>query len=148
MKKLLTIVALFFRLVGLGQSDPVVWQYTYKKISKNIFEIHLIATIQSPWHLYSQMTPAGGPVASVIQFKINPLIILSGKTGETGKMVTKHEKVFDVDVKYYEGQVDFVQAVELKAKVKTNVTGSIKYMVCDDERCLAPKEVNFTINLN
>jgi thiol:disulfide interchange protein DsbD len=56
--------------------------------------------------------------------------------------------VFGVDVKYFSGKVDFVQLVKLKSKAKTNFTGSVEFMVCNDQQCLPPATQKFSIALN
>ena len=44
-------------------------------------------------------------------------------------------------------KVDFVQVVKLKANAKTNVSGNVEFQTCNDEKCLPPKTVNFSIAL-
>jgi hypothetical protein len=63
-------------------------------------------------------------------------------------MITKHETVFGVDVKYFDGKVDFVQKVKLKGTAKTNFTGSVTFMVCNDEQCLPAATQKFSLYLN
>ena len=76
-------------------------------------------------------------------------IIQSDRAGKgNGKMITKHETVFDVDVKYFDGEVDFVQKVKMKGTAKTNITGSVTFMVCNDEQCLPPTTQKFSLALN
>lgn len=127
--------------------DPVKWTFSSKKIDDKTFEVHLTATVQSPWTIYSQTTPDGGPLATSFSFNNNPLLILSGKVKEVGTMHKKHEEVFGVDVFYYKDKVDFVQVVKLKTKAKTNLSGKLEYMACDEEQCLPPKEVTFSVAL-
>lgn len=131
---------------GFAQ-DVVQWNFSAKKIADKVYEVHFTPAVQSPWHIYSQSTPEGGAVATSIQFSANPLLVVDDKPMEIGKVVTKHEDVFGVDVKYLDGKVDFVQTVKLKAKVKTNVNGSITYMACKNEECLPPQTVKFNIKL-
>jgi cytochrome c biogenesis DsbD-like protein len=83
-----------------------------------------------------------------ITYVKNPLIVVVGTTKEEGKLEKKHEDVFDLDVKYYNNQVSFVQTVKLVKNVKTNISGEIRFMVCTDRQCLPPTEVPFSINLN
>ncbi|MES2331172.1 MAG: protein-disulfide reductase DsbD domain-containing protein [Bacteroidota bacterium] len=147
MKKVIIISFLFCVNHLFAQADPVSWNFSAKKIKANSYEIHLSATVQPPWHIYSQHTPAGGPVASVISFAKNPVVSLDGGVLEKGNEIMKHEEVFKVDVRFFNGTVDFVQKVNVKAKIKTNVSGSIKYMVCNDKECLAPKTVPFNIEI-
>jgi len=53
--------------------------------------------------------------------------------------VVKHEEVFGVDVKYFEGKVDFVQRVKLRGSAKNEFfPGTVEFMVCNDQQCLPP----------
>jgi Disulphide bond corrector protein DsbC len=131
-----------------AQRTPYSWTFTAKKIAADSYEIHLSATVQSPWHTYSQFTPAGGPVPTKFSFAKNPLYKMEGAVKEEGKMITKHEEVFGVDVKYFEGDVDFVQVVKMKSGAKTNLTGSVTFMVCNDAECLPPTTQKFSVALN
>ena len=47
----------------------------------------------------------------------------------------------------YGETVSFVQTIKLKSTVKTNLSGTIKYMVCNDKKCLPPKEYPFTVKV-
>ena len=127
--------------------NPVKWSFTSKKISNDTYEVHLTATIDQRWHIYSQTTPEGGPVPTAITFSRNPLLTLSGDTKEEGKLEQHNEPLFGVDVKQYSNKVDFVQTVKLKNNVKTNASGSVEFMVCNDKECLPPKTVQFSVSL-
>jgi Disulphide bond corrector protein DsbC len=139
---------IFLFLFFFPQQSPCAWTFTSKKIDANTYEIHCTATISGYWHTYSQFTPDGGPVPTKFTYGKNPLYTLDGNTAEKGSMITKHESVFNADVKYFEGEVDFVQRVKLKTKAKTNFTGSVEYMVCNDSQCLPPTNQKFTLALN
>ena len=60
---------------------------------------------------------------------------------------THFEEVFDIDTKYYNNKVEFVQVVNVKGNAKTNLTGTVEYMACNDRECLPPKSVPFSIAL-
>lgn len=149
MKKI--VFAIFSFVLGFNvfaqAQDPVIWSYTAKKKSANTYEVVLSARLDDAWHIYSVNTPKGGPVATKINFKKNPLVTVEGTVKENGKLETMKDKVFSVDVKYYSDRVDFVQVVKVKGNVKTNIAGTIEYMVCDDEQCLPPTKKNFDIKL-
>ena len=127
--------------------DPVQWSYAAKKKSNNFYEVVITGTVEHPWHIYSMTTPKGGPVPTNITFKKNPLVLLDGKTKENGKLKVEKDNVFGVDVKYFNDRVEFVQAVKLKGNVKTNIGGTVEYMVCDDSQCLPPTKKTFDIKL-
>jgi len=153
MKRILIVLvlALGFSLSSLAQiatNKPYSWNYSAKKLATGSYELHITMAINSNWHTYSQTTPDGGPVATKFTFAKNPLYSFAGDVKENGKLLQKNEKVFGVDVKYYEGKVDYVQVVKVKANAKTNVSGTVEFMVCNDRTCLPPTTESFSIALN
>jgi thiol:disulfide interchange protein DsbD len=145
---ILTTILLFFALALLAQAaSPVNWSYATRKKADKVYEVVLTATLPKPWHIYSQHTPKGGPVPTKITFKANPLLTLDGDAVEAGNLKTDHDENFGVDVKYFADKVEFVQTVKLKSPVKTNVTGTIEFMVCNDEKCLPPAKQPFDVKL-
>jgi hypothetical protein len=147
-RALLLLVFFSIGFIKVKAQDPYKWTFTAKKISDQQYELHCLVYVTDPWHTYSQFTPAGGPVPTRFSFKKNPLVTLVGHVSENGKMLVKHEKVFGVDVKYFEGQVDFIQKIKCKNKIKTNLSGSVEFMVCNDQECLPPATSNFNVPLN
>lgn len=147
MKKLLVLAAFVFAtLSGNAQMNPITWSFTAKKISDKNYEIHMTATIQTKWHLYSQTQP-GDAIVNPTTFIINanPLFKLEGKIKEVGKMEKFKDKDLGVSANQYSKTVDFIQQIKMKANVKTNFTGNVEYQTCDDHQCLPPKKVNFSI---
>jgi len=150
MKKFaITFAALFILFSALHAQiqDPVKWKYSAVKKSDKEYTVTISATLLPDWHIYSMNTPNGGPVPTTFNFKKNPLVVIDGKTAEAGKANTMHDDIFGVDVKYYSETVTFIQPVKLKSAVKTNLSGTIKYMVCNDKMCLPPKTVPFNIQI-
>jgi hypothetical protein len=145
-----TIIYLLVFITGVisanAQLNPVNWAFTSKKIADKTYEIHLTATMQSGWHLFSQVQPEDA-VANPTEFKINsnPLVTLNGKIKEIGNMEKFHDAKLDISANQYANKVDFVQLVKLKNNVKTSITGSVEYQTCDDKKCLPPKTITFSI---
>jgi thiol:disulfide interchange protein DsbD len=145
-----TIIYLLVVITGAisanAQLNPVTWTFTSKKIAEKTYEIHLTATMQSGWHLFSQVQPEDA-VANPTEFKINsnPLVTLNGKIKEIGNMEKFHDAKLDISANQYAKKVDFVQLVKLKNQVKTSITGSVEYQTCDDKKCLPPKTITFSI---
>jgi len=51
-----------------------------------------------------------------------------------------------MEVKYEVGpQIEFLEILKIKDNVKTNIKGSLSYMMCNDKQCLPPKEVAFDL---
>lgn len=142
------IPVLILTLANLASAQtPVQWNFSAKKVTNNTYEVTLKASVDNPWHIYSQTTPDGGPLPTKITFTKNPLVTIEGKAKENGELVMKHEEVFGIDVKYFEGEVSFVQTVKLKASAKTNLRGTVEFMVCTNQQCLPPTTVPFDIAL-
>ena len=148
MNRLILIFASFlFGSAAFAQSDVVEWKFESKKLADKKYEVKLIAVVKNPWHIYSTTTPDGGPLPTKISFTKNPLTAFDGKVKEVGKLETHFEEVFDVDTKYFNNKVEFVQVVNLKGNAKTNVAGTVEFMACNDKECLPPKSVPFSIAL-
>lgn len=147
MKKLfLFLVILLAAGTAFGQ-DPVSWSYEAKKKSAGVYEIVITAELSRSWHLYSQHTGKGGPIPTRISFKPNPLITRTGTVKEVGKLEKQYDENFKTDVLYFSNKVEFVQTVKVKGNAKTNVAGTIEYMVCDDSKCLPPAKKTFDLKL-
>ena len=126
--------------------NPVLWSYETVKKSDKQYDIVITATIESPWHIYSQFVK-GGPIPTSFQFKANPLVQLSGKTKEVGKLEKKFDKNFNAVIATFANKVQFIQTVNLKVASKTKIAGLIEFMVCNDEKCLPPTKVSFEVTL-
>jgi len=148
MKHLFAILSvLFITHLAVAQSNrQVKWSYTTKKISENVYEVHMTATINGNWHMYSQ-DGGEGPFSTTFTFTKNPLINFDGKVKEVGKMKKVYEEAFKSNVRFYEKTVNFVQTIKLRGSAKTNVSGKVEFMVCNDTTCLPPSEVEFSVSI-
>ncbi|MEP7279514.1 MAG: protein-disulfide reductase DsbD domain-containing protein [Bacteroidota bacterium] len=125
----------------------VQWVYATKKIADKTYEVHMTATINGNYHIYAQDVGVEGPQPTVFTFVKNPLIGLTGKVKETGKIIRKNEEVWGGSVQYYEKAVDFIQVIKLKGNIKTNLVGTVEFMVCNESQCLPPSTVPFKVNI-
>jgi len=137
------ILMLFAIAVKAQILTPVHWSYAAKKISKDEAIVFVKATIDPGWHVYSQYVKEGGPVKTTFTFDPPKEYTLIGTTQEP-KPITRNEKVFSMDVSFFENSVIFQQKVKLKSAT-ANVTGKFEYMACNDEKCLPPDEVTFSV---
>lgn len=135
-------------LIVTGQS-PVSWTFTTKKLGAKTYEIHMTATIENGWHLYSQNQPEDA-IANPTSFTLNPNPLFSnnGKIKEIGKLEKFKDIKLGLSANQYSKKVEFVQIINLKGNAKTNFSGSVEYQTCDDKKCLPPKTVNFNVALN
>jgi Disulphide bond corrector protein DsbC len=143
---IICVFVIMLALAAEAQLNPVSWIFTTTKKGDKIYEIHMKAIIQSGWHMYSQTQP-GDAIAIPTGFTLNsnPLLALDGKIKEIGSVEKFHDAKLGISANQFSNSVDFIQMVKLKAKVKTNMTGSVEYQTCNDQKCLPPKTVNFSI---
>ncbi len=137
----------FFIFSNAQIENPVRWAYSAKKIADKTYEIHLTASIDGNWHIYAQDAGEGPEPTSFI-FTANPLVKREGKVLEIGKKESAFDPNFNSTLKFFSNKVDFVQKVKVKTSASTVVSGTITYMVCNDKKCLPPKDVPFSVKLN
>lgn len=134
MKKWLFTIALAFGFYLLHAQSPVSWSFNSKKISEKTYEVHLVANIQSGWHLYSQDQPSDAiAIPTSVSINNNPLLKLDGRVKEVGKMEKFTDKNLGISAHQYSNKVDFVQVIKVKSNARTNVSGSVEFQTCDDK---------------
>ena len=147
-KSLILGLLLLTATAASAQLNPITWSFSAKKIADKTYELQRTATIQTNWHLYSQVQPEDA-VAMPTTFELNPnpLFTLDGKIKEIGKLEKYTDKVLKVSANQYSNTVTFTQVVKLKGNAKTSITGTVEYQTCDDKKCLPPKKVSFKVAL-
>jgi hypothetical protein len=145
MKRILLVLAgILIPMNLLGQIlKPVKWSYAARKISETEAVVLIKASIGDGWHIYSTRQKAGGPVKTTITFFKGQGYDLSGKLIEP-KPITQYEKNFGINVNYFEHEVVFQQRMHV-SRSKLSIKGRINFMVCNDQKCLPPEDVGFTI---
>jgi len=144
------VLSFLFLCCVLGMSaqilKPVTWSFSNKQVSDTEFDLVLTASIENSWHLYSQFIADGGPVPTSFKFNPSPDYVLVGKVAESPKPKKIYEKVFEMDVAFFEKKAVFTQKIKLKvpdAKIK----GTLTFMVCDDSQCLPPEDLDFSFDV-
>jgi DsbC/DsbD-like thiol-disulfide interchange protein len=146
MKKLLAAIAILFATGAHAQIlTPVKWGYAAKKISPTEAVVFIKATIDAGWHIYSQTIKGSGPVPTSFTFSPSKQYSLIGKTAEP-KAIVRFEKAFGINVGFFETSVIFQQKIKLKAAQAT-VKGKLEYMTCNDQKCLPPEDLDFTVEI-
>lgn len=149
MKKII-ITSLFLITSFLGFSqifEPVKWATSVEKISDSDFDLIAKATLDDGWHLYSQNIDDGGPIPTSFNFEnVENVYQLIGKTTE-GEGHEGFDKVFEMDIKYFEKEAIFKQRIRLLKSGKVVVNGTLEFMVCDDTTCLPPTEVDISFTV-
>jgi hypothetical protein len=141
-KFITTISGICAVLVCVSQ-QPVQWNYSTKKIGDLKYEIHIVASIEPPYHIYSKDNNEDLGQPTIITFQKSPILKEDQEVTEVGDL--KKELINKNTISYFERKVEFIQVIELTANVKTNVKGTISFMACTNTHCLPPEKRNFSI---
>lgn len=117
--------------------QPVTWETSVKKISDTEYDIIYNATIEKGWHLYSQdeIDDIGPIPTEFIYTNEANSFELKGKTSEP--IVSPiYDKVFEIDIKYFNNNAQFVQRIQLNDISVTTIDAEVIYMTCNDEKCI------------
>lgn len=136
-------LSILFNATNAQILNPVHWAYASKKINKNEAMLYFKATVDAPWHIYSINQKDGGPDKTSFAFTAADGFELDGSVTEP-KPITRFEKAFNIDVSYFENSVIFTQKIILKLPHPI-IKGRLHYMVCNDQKCLPPADIDFTI---
>jgi thiol:disulfide interchange protein DsbD len=147
MKHLLFIFLFCLSTLSFSQIyDPVAWETAVEKVSDNTYKLIATAKIEKGWHLYGQDIPEFGPIPTAFTYNNkSETFQLKGKTIEE-EGITVFDPIFEMKVKYFEKQTRFEQLVSTNTDLE-NITATVIFMVCDDERCLPPTENELIFNL-
>ena len=150
MKQFIAFVIVLFSIQTVySQINPVKWTAEVEKISDTEFNLIYKADIEDHWHLYSQTLPEGGAIPTEFIYNEDALtndFELVGKATES-KSITKFDKVFQMDLTYFDNAATFTQKIKLKNPNITQIEAEISYQACDDARCIFESDV-VKFNLN
>ncbi|MGC6480458.1 MAG: cytochrome c biogenesis protein CcdA [Flavobacteriaceae bacterium] len=129
-----------------GQLDEVVtWEYRAEQLNDTVYQLQFQATIAPKWHMYSQFSPEDGAVPTEFQFDEQPqAFVRLGEVTES-ESITAYDKVFEMDLIYFDSEAQFFQKVWVKDKMQP-IQGTIIFQACDDKLCIFREEA-FTFRL-
>ena len=143
MRKILSICLLLFAVMAQAQiQDPVRFKSEFKHLSVDKAEIVFTATIDEGWHVYSTDLGDGGPISATFNIDKISGAIAVGKLQAKGKEIASYDKLFEMNVRYFEKAAQFVQELKLSGG-DYQVQGYLEYGACNDENCLPPTQVEF-----
>jgi len=123
--------------------DPIQWTLTSdvaKAPAGSSVPLHLKATFQEGWHLYSLTTPKGGPIPTTAELAENPAV----KSAQLYQPPPNRQfdKNFNLDTETFEKQVDLPLTANLApdAKGSVELTANVRYQACNDRQCLPPRK--------
>ncbi len=143
----LLLVSIMFSSFVIGQDNPVKWKLSTKKISDCEYELVFNGTIEDHWHVYSlNKLSEDGPMPANVMVDKGAGFELVGKPTES-KPIKAFDKVFEVDVMYFEKSVIFKQKIKLKSDKEVVIKGKYEYQACTEEKCIFPPATPFEFKL-
>ena len=143
MKRYLTYICLLLPLwVSAQILTPIRWSAAVEALTDSTAQVVLTARIDEGWHLYTQDIADGGPVATRFSYE-QPTV---GPTTTDAAVLRDYDVNFEMELTYYEHEAVFVQVV--KARPDEAVRGSVTFMACNDQQCLAPETWEFSVSPN
>ena len=141
-KKIIVTLLSLLGVLGMNAQmvDPV--HFTSELKTENGVEAEIIfhATIDNGWHVYSTEIGNGGPTEATFNVVKMDGAELVGKLTPKGKVIKKMDKLFDMELKYFENEVTFVQKLRF-TKPDYDIDCYLEYGACSDASCLPPSEV-------
>ena len=139
MKKLLTIlIGLTAVLTAAAQmQDPIHFHSELKRISDTEAELLFQATIDAGWHVYSTGLGNNGPISATFHADHMEGAQTVGTLKARGKEMKQFDKMFGMEVRYFEQAVTFVQKVRF-TKPQYDISCYVEYGACSDQMCLPP----------
>ena len=144
MKKIftLTLLALVTLLAQAQMVNPVKFSSQLKTNGSAEAEIIFSGKIEKGWHVYSTGLGDNGPTSAT--FNVNKLdgVELVGKLTPRGHEISTYDKLFEMNLRYFEGSAQFVQKVRF-TKPNYTIDAYLEYGACNDQNCMPPSEAAF-----
>ncbi len=142
-KILLSLLAAVISVGTWGQMmDPVHFSSQLKILEGGEGEIVFSATIDDGWHVYSTDLGNNGPVSATFTAVQMEGVETVGRLKARGNEVKQFDKLFDMELRFFERQATFVQRVRF-IRPQYSIDCYLEYGACNDEMCLPPTQVEF-----
>jgi len=142
MKKVMMTLWTLMVVLGMHAQmvDPVHFTSELKMGDGTEAEIIFHATIDNGWHVYSTEIGDDGPIEATFNVEKMEGAELVGKLTPVGKVIKKMDKLFNMELKYFEKEATFVQKIRF-TKPQYDIDCYLEYGACSDASCLPPSEV-------
>ena len=146
MKKFLSLsFLLFFVLSATAQMmEPVHFTSQLKELKGGEGELVFSATIDPGWHVYSTNLGNDGPISASFNVVKMEGAQPVGKLQARGKEIKQFDKLFEMELRYFESAVTFVQKIRF-TKPQYDIDCYLEYGACNDASCLPPSEVTLQV---
>lgn len=128
--------------------EPVKWSWSVRMLDNTKGNIQLTVTIDDNYHIYGFTAHPDGPVPTTITFDDAVGIVYDGPMTVSVQPEKKIDNTFNLMLEMWSGKVTFVQPFVITDPAATGISGSVRYMACNDKNCLAPKTEKFNVSLS
>jgi len=126
----------------------VDWSYAATNISDSLVEVTIEGAIDEGWHTYSQfLTGFDGPLPTMITFDESDSYELIGEIAEEHTH-TYFDSVWDCEIIEFSDKAIFKAKMKRKSLESFTLKGMISFMVCENGRCLPPKDEPFELTVD
>ena len=132
---------LFVCSASAQMADPVHFTTQLKELGNDEAEIIFTAKIDQGWRVYSTDL-TGGPITATFNVVKMDGVEKIGKLRPRGNEQKKFDKLFDMEVRYFEHAATFVQKVKF-TKPQYTIDCYLEYGACNDDMCMPPTSVEF-----
>lgn len=142
MRKLLSTLFMMLMVLAMQAQmlTPIHFTTQLKELKGGEAELIFSATIDQGWHVYSTDLGDGGPVSAAFHIVKMDGAQTIGKLQARGHEIKQYDKLFDMDLRYFEKAVTFVQRIRF-TKSEYDINCYVEYGACNDEVCLPPSEI-------
>ena len=144
MRRLITTITILTFVLGISAqiSNPVHFSAQLKTGSGADAEIVFTAKIDAGWHVYSTDLGNNGPISATFNAVKMDGVETIGKLQARGKEIKQFDKLFEMELRYFEQAVTFVQKIRF-TKPDYDIDCYLEYGACNDQACLPPSEAAF-----
>lgn len=120
--------------------DPVHFTATLKVLEGGEGEIVFNGRIDAGWHVYSTDLGNDGPISATFNIVKLEGVETIGKLKARGDELKQYDKMFGIELRYFEHKATFVQRVRF-TKPQYTIDCYLEYGACNDELCMPPTQV-------
>lgn len=126
---------------------PISWVFASEPAKGDTVQVSLTATCEAGWHIYALTLPSDdGPLPTVVNVDPGHGYHLAGPAIEQ-EPEEKDDPNFGMVVRYHGGTATFTQPTARDTQEAYTLHGSVEYMACNDQTCLPPRKVEFTLDI-
>lgn len=128
-------------------ADPVEWSGSVIRMDEDRYLLRARAKIDTGWHIYgTDLEKGSGPIPTSFRFQTNEGQDLKGKLWEE-EAKQAYDEQYERELKLHKGATVFEQVLHVEEKFSDTVGAAIEFMACTKERCLRPKTIEMSFDL-